>query len=159
MRMSYDLNKVLREYLDTVKDDIRSEIRSQSRYASGWAYNTLRVVGNQILKAELRGVGYLQFLQTGVGSKPRSVSPSFTQRIMQWMRAKGIQPRGGNLRRSAGGIARSISRKGTAIKRGQRGIDIDGILQDNLTPALEGVAAEILKDFSNGLKIGSNTNV
>jgi hypothetical protein len=146
----YDFSKVFREYLETVRDDIRREMQSQGRNASGYASNSLRIVANQRLQAELRGVRYFEALQRGV--KPKGISPAFVGKISSWMRSKGIEG-------SAFAIARSIVQRGTAIYRGQRGIDIDSILQDNRTQLLDDMGREIVFEFKKGLKVrGVNTS-
>ena len=156
-----NFNKQIREYLDTVKIDIQSELRNQSLIATGSAVNSLRVVANQFLIGELRGVVYLNFLRKGFKEKPKSVSRSFIDNIIDWMLVKGIQPqREGeivpstetNIKRSAFGIAKGIVDKGTPVTRGEKGVDINRILNENLPDYLEGVAGELLLNFQDKIK-------
>ena len=159
--MAIDFNRQIREYLDTVKGDIQSELHAQSMNATGTASASLRVVANQFLIGELRGVVYLNFLFKGFKEKPRSVGRQFVDNIIRWMQVKGISPqRDGqivaststNIRRSAFSIAKGITEKGTRVTRGEAGIDINRILEENLPPYLEGVAAGFLVDFQDKIK-------
>ena len=156
-----DFNQHIRAYLKEVQAAIVQSARSQNLNATGTALNSLRVVANQYLIGELRGVFYINFLRTGFTGKPRSVSRLFIDNIIIWMRAKGIFPEkdgqivpstSSNIRRSAFGIAKGIVDHGTRVTRGEAGIPITKILEDNLTPYLEGVASEFLLNFKDKLK-------
>ena len=159
--MAIDFNRQIREYLDTVLIDIQSELKGQGMNATGAASASLRVVANQFLIGELRGLVYLNFLVKGFTQKPRSVGRQFVDNIIRWMQVKGISPqRDGqvvpstatNIRRSAFGIAKGITIRGTRVTRGEAGIDINKILEENLPPYLEGVAGQLLVSFSDKIK-------
>ena len=155
-----DFNKQIREYLDTVKIDIVSEMRNQRLVASGQAISSLRVVANQFLIGELRGEAYINTLMKGYNQRPKHVGRRFLDRIINWMRIKGIQPMNdgqvspnteGYIKRSAYGIAQSIVDNGTRINKGEAGVDLVKILDENLPDYLEGVAGELLVSFSDNL--------
>jgi len=156
-----NFNKQIREYLDTVKIDIQSELRIQEFEATGSAINSLRVVANQYLIGELRGVVHLNFLVKGFKTKPLAVSRAFIDNIILWMQARNIMPkRKGvivpatytNITRSAFSIAKGIVDKGTPVTRGEKGVDIIRILNDNLPDYLEGVASDFLLNFKDKIK-------
>ena len=71
-----NFNNEYREFLTDVKDNLIAQIKSKGLNATGYAANTLRVVANQKLEAELRGPKYLKYIQTGVGSQPKSIGLS-----------------------------------------------------------------------------------
>ena len=72
-----NFNNEYREFLNDVKDNLIMQLKEQNRKATGYAINSLRVVANQKLEAELRGPKYLQYLQTGIGSQPKSIGTKF----------------------------------------------------------------------------------
>lgn len=157
-----DFKRIYREYLNTVKDDIQVEMNSQNRIASRQAYNSMRVVANQFLEAEIRGVKYIQYLENGVGSQPKTFGKGLIKNIMDWMRAKGISPfhKGQilpstetNLKRAAGGIARSLVRNGTAIKRGEPGLHIKEAIDENKPQLLKDMGAEMVLEFKDIMKL------
>ena len=159
--MAINFNRQIREYLDTVKLDIESELTNQYPGASGQARSSLRVVANQFLIGELRGVVYLNFLLKGFTTKPRSVSRAFIDNIISWMGFRNIQPmRDGeilpssetNIRRSAFAIAKGVVDKGTPVTRSEKGIDLQRILNENLPEYLEGVAGNLLVNFQDKIK-------
>jgi len=141
-----DFSPAYNEFLNTVKSDILSELSNQGRRATGSLANSLRVVANADLEAELRGNFYIEFLQTGIGSKPKGVSKSFVNAIESWMSAK-------NITGDANAIAESIRKRGTAIRRGQRGIDIDQIIRDNTTTLLSDMGKVYEAQFIDGFKV------
>ena len=154
--------RIFREYLNTVRDDIVTEMRARNMPATGLAERTLRVVANQHLEAQIRGQIYIGALETGVGSKPRGVGNSLIRNLMVWMKAKGVSPlRNGkvmpsntdNLRRSAWGIAISLVRRGTAIYRGAKGIDLKAPIKDNMPKLLQSMGTEIVIEFKDKLTI------
>ena len=149
-----NFSTILNEYLQTVKSDIISEMSAQGRNASRTAVNSLRVVANQYLQAELRGVAYFEYLQDGVGSQPKAVSPEFRENIESWMRYKGITPDNGKSIRSASyGIAKSIVDRGTAIRRGQQGLTITDIIKENIPTALKDISSEMVLEFTDKLTL------
>ena len=159
--MAINFNAHIREYLDTVKLDIQSELQNQDMNATGTASSSLRVVSNQFLIGEVRGVVYLNFLLKGFTQKPKSVGRAFVDGIIRWMEVRGIMPqRDGeilpatatNIKRSAFSIAKGITEKGTRVTRGEAGIPIRQILDDNLPDYLEGVAGQLLVNFSDKIK-------
>ncbi len=157
-----DFKRIYREYLNTVKGDIEVQMRSQNRVASGDAIKSLRVVANQFLEAEIRGLRYIGTLEDGVGSQPSSFGSAFINDIMSWMKAKGISPlRKGkvlpstdtNIRRAAGGIARNIVRHGTKIKQGEHGLDLKEAIDENKPQLLKDMGKEMILDFTEQFKI------
>ena len=82
-----NFNNEYREFLNDVKDNLIAQLKSQGRDATGYAANSLRVVSNQKLEAELRGPKYLQYLQTGVGAKPKSIGTKFINNLIRWITA------------------------------------------------------------------------
>ena len=123
---------VFGEYLESVKIDIQQVLKSQRRRATGNAIDSLRIVyvGG---KAELRGARYIQNLVTGVGSQPKGISRQLIRNLKTWALFKGIEAR------AVWPIALSLVRKGTAIKRGQPGVNLKQIMKDNKTELLKGV--------------------
>jgi hypothetical protein len=158
------LKNLYRNFLKGVKEDLIAQIDSQNRKASGLLRSSLRVVANQRLEGELRGLFYIEYLMDGVGSKPSGISPQFVKRIEQWMRYKGIQPRERGrfarksntaYRRSAYAIAKKIHEQGTAIYRGQRGLDIEQAISDNIDTFGQEVAREYEVVFEEQFKLKS----
>jgi len=78
-----NFNNEYREFLNDVKDNLIAQIKSKGLNATGYAANSLRVVANQKLEAELRGPKYLKYIQTGVGAKPKSIGTKFINNLMQ----------------------------------------------------------------------------
>ena len=159
--MAINFNPAIREYLDTVKIDIVSEMNNQRLVASGTAISSLRVVANQFLIGELRGQAYINTLIKGYSGRPGSIGRKFVDNIITWMQAKGIQPMidnqvapdtEGYIRRSAYAIAKGIVDTGTRINKGNAGIPLTKILEENLADYLEGVAGELLISFSDNIK-------
>lgn len=157
-----DFKRIYREYLNTVKSDIEVQMRSQNRIASKSAIRSLRVVANQFLEAEIRGLRYIKFLEDGVGSQPKKGSDGFLSELVEWMRDKGIAPRRRgkivpatetNLERAAGGIMNSLVRKGSAIKRGEHGLDIKEAVEENKPQLLKDMGAEMALEFKEIMKI------
>lgn len=157
--LEINLGPQIREFLTTVKEDIIKQIDAQKRNATGDLKRSLRVVSNQYLKGELRSNRYIQNLQTGVGSKPKGLP---FKEIKDWIKAKGIKPRRKgkfipatetNINRTAFVIARSIKEKGTAIKRGQKGLSIDQLIKENMPETLKDMGTKMIKDFDKDFKL------
>lgn len=149
-----DFKEEYREFLDAVKINLTAQMRSQNRIATGFAVNTLRIVANDKLEAELRGVGYFKYLQTGIGAQPKKIGKRFINFLKEWIKAKRIEPRPNEkIKQLAFRIAQSIVYKGTAIKRGQKGISISQAIKDEKPEFLKQVGAKMRIDFVKGLKI------
>jgi len=157
-----DFKQIYREYLNTVKGDIEVQMRRQNRVASRKGIQSLRVVANQFLTAEIRGLKYIQYLEDGVGSHPKSFGRGLIDNIAQWMKDKSISPfRNGeivpststNIRRAAGAIARSIVKQGTAIRRGEQGLDFQTPIQENMPQLLKDMGRKMVVEFTDKLKI------
>ena len=157
-----DIARHQREYLETVKLDVLSDLNSRGMNATGNLKQSLRVVENQYLRAQLRGADYLNYLISMNNSKrPRSRGRTFIDNIITWMKARGIRPQrenkivpatNTNYRRSAFAIAGGIMTKGTKYQKPppqERGIDLRGHLKDNLPPYLEGITRELLINFKD----------
>ena len=158
------LNNAFRNFLREVKFDLIEQLDSQKRNATGLLKNSLRVVANQRLEGELRGLGYMEFLV--FGSQPSGVGRALVNKLIIWLKAKKIPLRNdkgqfitkneNNYKRSAFAIANHISSRGTAIKRGQKGVSIQDAITRNIDKLGQEVATEYFVDFTNGLKIGKN---
>jgi len=157
-----DFKPIYREYLETVKSDIVVQMKQQKRYATGNSINSLRVVANQFLSAEIRGDRSISTLEDGVGNQPRAVGNNLISGLMAWMKAKGIHPfrRGEvlpntdkNIRRAATGIAINMVQRGSAIKRGEKGLDIKTAIDENMPELLKGMGKIMVDDFTNEFKI------
>ena len=132
---AFDFHTEYLEFLNDVKDNLQSQLKRQNRKATGNAINSLRVVANQKLKAELRGAPYLKFLETGVGSKPRGIGRAFIDRIIEWV------------------IGKSIVNEGTQIYQGQKGISISQAIKESKPTLLKEMGQKMMIDFKNGLKV------
>lgn len=150
------------DFLTNVRKDIQSQFDSTGLNASGFARNSLKVVANQFLKAEIRGRRYTAYLETGFKEKPKSIGRRFIDGLISWMKSRGIQPqrRGeiapyteDNIKRSAFNIARSIVKTGTSINKGRKGLNFEEAINANMTPFLESVGAEFVVSFTDKLKI------
>ena len=146
-----NLNSIWREYLETVKGDIQTVLAQQGRRATGNAIDSMRIVQNGKLNPQLRGARYIQNLQTGRGSQPKGISRKFIQNIKTWMLHKGIEG-------SAFAIAKHLVQQGTAIKRGQPGVNIRQIMRDNMPDALKASSKDLLLEFKGKLKIRKRGN-
>jgi hypothetical protein len=140
-----DFNNAYREFLNDVKDNLIAQLKSQGRDATGYAANSLRVVSNQKLEAELRGPKYLQYLQTGVGAQPKSISAKFINNLMP-------NPKQ-TIKQLAFAIGKSIVKNGTKIKQGQKGISISQAIKESRTKLMKEMGQKMRIDFTNGLKV------
>ena len=151
---AFDFHTEYLEFLNDVKDNLQSQLKRQNRKATGNAINSLRVVANQKLKAELRGAPYLKFLETGVGSKPRGIGRAFIDRIIEWVIAKSIQPKEKQtIKQVAFAIGKSIVNEGTQIYQGQKGISISQAIKESKPTLLKEMGQKMMIDFKNGLKV------
>jgi hypothetical protein len=150
-----DFNNAYREFLNDVKDNLIAQLKSQGLNATGYAANSLRVVANQKLEAELRGPKYLQYLQTGVGSQPKSIGTKFINALIQWISAKpNIQPNPKQtIKQLAFAIGKSIVKNGTSIKQGRKGISISQAIKESRTKLMKEMGQKMRIDFTNGLKV------
>ena len=150
-----NFNNEYREFLNDVKDNLIAQLKSQGRDATGYAANSLRVVSNQKLEAELRGPKYLQYLQTGVGSQPKSIGTKFINALIQWISAKpNIQPNPKQtIKQLAFAIGKSIVKNGTKIKQGRKGISISQAIKESRTKLMKEMGQKMRIDFTNGLKV------
>jgi len=150
-----DFNNEYREFLTDVKDNLIAQIKSKGLNATGYAANSLRVVANQKLEAELRGPKYLQYLQTGVGSQPKSIGTKFINALIQWISAKpNIQPNPKQtIKQLAFAIGKSIVKNGTSIKQGRKGISISQAIKESRTKLMKEMGQKMRIDFTNGLKV------
>lgn len=155
---SDDIGRAQSEYLLTVKDDILIDLSARNMNATREAARSLRVVQNQFIRAQLRGVFYIDYLVSfNQRQSPKKVSENFATGVMIWMQAKGIAPkRGGqvvprtttNLLRSANAIAQSIVNNGNPYKK-KRGIDLTKHLNDNKPELLRDVSNALLRSFKD----------
>ena len=150
-----NFNNEYREFLNDVKDNLIAQIKNKGLNATGYAANTLRVVANQKLEAELRGTKYLKYLQTGVGSQPKSIGKRFINALMEWISAKpNVQPKPKQtIKQLAFAIGNSIVKNGTGIKRGKKGISISQAIKESKTKLLKEMGQKMRIDFTNGLKV------
>ena len=157
-----DFKAAYREYLNTIIVDVKAEMREQKRRATREAINSLRVVENQFLNAQIRGVKYFDYLRDHSGSKPRGIGRELVSNLMEWMKFKGIQPerRGkiepsteGNYKRSAFGIAQNMVDNGNEIYRGQKGIDFHTPIRENMPELLEDMGRVMVVSFTDKLTI------
>lgn len=150
-----DFNNEYREFLTDVKDNLIAQIKSKGLNATGYAANTLRVVANQKLEAELRGPKYLKYIQTGVGSQPKSIGTKFINALMQWISAKpNIQPKPKQtIKQLAFAIGKSIVKNGTSIKQGRKGISVSQAIKESRTKLMKEMGQKMRIDFTNGLKV------
>jgi hypothetical protein len=151
-----NFNNEYREFLNDVKDNLIAQLKSQGRDATGYAANSLRVVSNQKLEAELRGPKYLQYLQTGVGAKPKSIGTKFINNLMRWITAKpSVQPNPKQtIKQLAFAIGKSIVKNGTKIYQGkQKGISISQAIKESRTKLIKEMGQKMRIDFTNGLKV------
>ena len=149
-------------FLRNVKQDIQEQFKNRDLIASGFAVNSLKIVANQFINAQIVGRKYTAYLETGFKGKPKNVSTSFINGIIAWMASRGIAPmRNGevlpststNIKRSAFGIARGIVSRGTSINQGRQGLEIEVAIQKNMTPYLESIGANYVATFKDKLKI------
>ena len=156
-----DFEVEIRTYLKAVRADVVAQIDKYNYIASGRMRRNFRVVANQFLSGEIRGVFYMNFLQKG-SKKPKGVSRLFVDNIVNWMNSRRIQPkRDGipvantttNIRRSAYGIAKGIVMNGTPATRGEKNLDIVGAMERHKRPYLESIGKEFLLEFNNKLTI------
>ena len=161
-----DLSKEIRKYLIAVRKDITAQIDKHDFIASGRMRRNTRVVANQYLAGEVRGVYYMNFLQEGT-SKPKKVSKGFVDNIIDWIGYKGIALKRtrkdgstyivpntkSNIKRSAFGIAQGIVDKGTPATRREKNIDIIGAMNRHKNDYLEAIGKEFLLTFEDKLKI------
>jgi len=150
-----NFNNEYREFLTDVKDNLIAQIKSKGLNATGYAANTLRVVANQKLEAELRGTKYLKYLQTGVGSQPKHIGAKFINALMEWISAKpNVQPNPKQtIKQLAFAIGNSIVKNGTSIKRGRKGISVSQAIKESKTKLLKDMGQKMRIDFTNGLKV------
>jgi hypothetical protein len=143
------------EFLNDLRDNLRVQLKRQGRKATGRAINSLRVVSNQKLNAELRGVGYLAYLQTGVGSKPKAIGSRLISNLMEWISYKGITPAPKQtIKQMAFAIANTISADGTRIfQRKEKGISISQAIKETKPKFLKEIGQKMIIDFKKGLKV------
>ena len=161
-----DLEVEIRNYLKAVRKDVSNQIDTNGFIASGRMKRNFRVVANQYLVGEIRGVYYMNFLQEGT-SKPKKVSKAFVANIAEWMKFKGISLKRkrkdgstyivpnttSNIKRVAGAIAYGIVDKGTPATRREKNLDIIGAMNRHKKPYLEAIGKEFLLTFEKNLKI------
>lgn len=150
------------EFLRNVLKDIKQQFKTRDLVASGFAINSMKIVANQFITAQIVGRKYTEYLQTGFKGKPRNVSRSFVDGIMLWMGYRGILPkRNGeiipstttNIKRSAFGIARGIVKRGTSINQGRQGLEFERAIESNMTPYMESIGKKYLVTFQEKTKI------
>ena len=161
-----DLEEEIRDYLKAVRKDVTAQIDKHNFIASGRMRSNFRVVANQFLAGEIRGVFYMNFLQEGT-AKPKKVGKDFVANIIEWMRFKGIQPKRinkdgsfyvvpnttSNIKRSASGIAQGIVDNGTPATRREKNLDIIGAMNRHKKKYLESIGKEFLLTFEKNLKV------
>ena len=150
------------DFLTNVRKDIQGQFREQDLNASGFAMNSLKVVANQYIKAQIVGRRYTKYLEKGWKGRPKSVGRNFVDNIIQWMSFRGIQPkRDGkiipstetNIKRSAFGIAKGITQFGTSVNKGFKGLEFQKAINQNMSPFLQSIGAEFTIEFKEKLKI------
>jgi len=157
-----NFEKQIRSYLVDVRKDVTKQINALQMSASGRMEHKFRVVANQHLVGEIRGVHYMKYLENTFTGRPQTVGRQFVENIIEWFRYKRLQPkRNGeiipstetNIKRSAFGIAKSIVANGTKYSKSGVGLDIQGAMNRHKSDYLESIGKEFLKEFSENLKI------
>ena len=149
-----NLSPQIRAYLIEVRKDLTKQIDSKDMIASGRMRRNLRVVANQHLEGEIRGERYTEWLTIPYIKKPSGVSPEFVQRIISWMRFKGITPdKDRSIEATANAIAYKIVEFGTKWSKPGKGLDIPGAMERHKSKYLESIGESFLLEFSNKLTI------
>jgi len=149
---------ILEEYLNNVGIDIIVAQEQLGIRTTGFSANSVKVLkGTHSGQAFLSSQLYLNTNFDKVGRKPGGRPPQ--QDIADWVRNKGIQLRDRKTGRflaveqTAFLIARKIGKLGTDIYTGKRkGIDIKGILKENLPPTGRKLAQAYAREYAQQIK-------
>jgi len=130
--MAQATDRAIDLYLEDVKALIIGSYNALGIRASGFFGATLTVINQMIVM-----VGYGKFIGKNTGVR---VFP-LLQPILDWMRSKGVRPRGDNTaRQTAFLIARKIAELGTEIFRGRGGIPYREIEERALNEHFDNIA-------------------
>lgn len=153
--------KVLNDYLETVKQEIFLSQNQLGITASGFSENNTRITSGLSGRAFLSAPRYLTTNFDRVGRRAGGFAP--IQPIKDWIAVKGIQLRdqktGRFMSRDQGAflIARKIGQQGTDIYSGKRpGIPIKRILKEQLPTAgrqlAKAYANEMINEVNKAIK-------
>lgn len=135
-------------YLEDIATDIRSAIDRQNLGATGRAKGSIKIRNNRNIVA----IGYISTLFRTVGRRPGKFVP--IRNLIQWIIAKGIQPRNletgrfVRIKSLAFAISKTIQRRGTRIFRDhRRGIQMKRIIAKNNEKHIPLIARELKNTY------------
>ena len=160
------LNKVGQKFIS----EIRRNLKAENKYVTGETYNSLRA---EVTNKTLKLYGNISLLAISEGSKPSKKKPSYdmVERVMNWMKNKGIQPSTFNKKTQKLGLIRD--KKGRFRKRNsfsarrsaayamslgilRRGIKGSGIIERSYNNLRESLGNDIMnfyeQEISNEFK-------
>lgn len=135
--MARNINDIIREQLEIIIEKITEEQKTLGLTDSRRSAESMEVKGSRVLGATISATAYLQTNFQGVGMQPKAVGRDWINGLLSWGK---LSPEAGETRlQTAFKVANIIKNKGSLIKRGKSGIDIDKIVfegADNMAEAL-----------------------
>lgn len=107
-------NKILTAFLEQKKAEVIAIQKAQGRRASGRSAQMLEVEVKSGFGQLIDGSGYIDWGSES-GRRPGKMPP--VSAILSWVKTKGFQPKRGTQMGLAFGIAKKISKQGTALYR------------------------------------------
>lgn len=141
----------IRKFLSTIREGLRQDMKAKDLVSSGNSSASMHIESEakkEQAAGQLWGKHYIQ--QEITGRRPGRFPP--IDRILEWIKQRGIVPDDISERSLAFLIARKIARRGTEIFQGKRpGLDLKGIVQ--------AAEPEFRKDLIEGSKARYRTSL